>query len=425
VPAVRTSVSSFDVAAVLLAVTGLLAYLNVRTLRLPPSVAMLIAGLLGAVAMTLADRAMPQLQIAPDVEHLLRNVDFSSLLLNGFLGFLLFAGSLTVNFEDLRDSAATVFTLATFGVLISTAIIGTCTYFLVQLAGVTVPLVYCLIFGALISPTDPVAVLAIMQELHMPRRLHINFTGESLLNDGVGVIVYTVLLAIATSGSFSAGAVALLFVRQVVGGVTLGIAAGLLLYAATNSIDEPNIEVQLSVALVTAVIAVAPHLGVSGPLACVVAGIFVGNRARHRAMRDETTAALDRIWSFADHLMNALLFLILGLEAAVFRFASPGRVIAVLLVIAVVLGARFVSVALPLAVMRRHKRLPRGTIRILTWGGLRGGISVALALSLPEFPHRHAVLNVTYGVVVFSVLVQGLTIEPVIRRFTPRAKHAG
>ena len=407
----------FDVAAVLLALAALLAYVNFRTLRMPSTIAMLIAGLLGAAALMVSDRLFPNLGIARDVQRLLGDVNFSSLLMKGMLGFLLFAGALTVDFQDLKESLGSVLTLATVGVLISTALIGLGSFFIFPFANVAVPFVYCLVFGALISPTDPVAVVALMNELKVPRRLHINFTGESLLNDGVGVVVFTILLAIATAGTVSATDVVMLFAREVIGGSLLGMVAGLILYYTTRSIDEPNIEVQLSVALVTALIAVAAHLHVSGPLGCVVAGIFVGNHARNVAMRDATADALDRIWSFADHLMNAVLFLLLGLEAAVFGFASWRHAGVIGAIIVLVVAVRWISVAIPLSLLRRFQEMPRGMIRILTWGGLRGGISVALALSLPRFDGRQAVLNATYAVVVFTIIVQGLTIGWVIERF--------
>jgi CPA1 family monovalent cation:H+ antiporter len=380
---------------------------------------MLIAGLLGALSITLFDRLFPGVGIGVQVERLLSNVDFSALLMNGMLGFLLFAGSLTVDFQDLKRHLGSVLTLATAGVLISTAVIGAGSYAIFRAGGLAVPFLYCLVFGALVSPTDPVAVLALLDQMHVPKTLQVHFTGESLLNDGVGVVVFTALLAVATAGSVSVPAVAAIFGREVIGGLALGLAGGFLVYWAANAIDEPNIEVLLSVALVTALIAAAGHLHVSGPLACVVAGMFIGNRARFVAMRHETTEALDRIWSFADHVMNAVLFLLIGLEAALFRFASVRHLALLAAIVALALAARFVSVAVPLMPLRRLYRLPHGMIRILTWGGLRGGISVALALSLPPFPGRQAVLTATYAIVVFTIVVQGLTIERVIHRLTP------
>jgi CPA1 family monovalent cation:H+ antiporter len=412
--------TGLDIAAVVLGLSAVLAYVNFRTLRLPATVAMLLAGILGAVAITLVDRAAPRLGIGAHVEQLLQDVDFSSLLLNGMLGFLLFAGSLTIDVHELRKRLGTVATLASAGVIISTALVGTGTYYLFGIANLHVPFVYCLLFGALISPTDPIAVLALLNEFRAPTSVHVTVTSESLLNDGIGVVVYTALLSAAAAGAISTAFVIGIFLQEVIGGLALGTAGGFLVYLATRNIDEPHIEVQLSVALVTVLIALGAHLHVSGPLACVVAGLFIGHGARHGAMQHETTEALDRIWSFADHLMNAVLFLLLGLQAAVFQFASLGRIAVIAAIVFLVIAARFVSVAIPLTFTRRARSMPRGTIRILTWGGLRGGISVAMALGLPSFEHRQAILNVTYAVVVFSIIVQGLTIQHVIRHFSTR-----
>jgi len=411
-----------DLAAVLLAAAAALAFLNYRFAKLPPAIAMLVAGLLGGVAIVASDRLWPQLAIAARVGQVVGGVDFSTLLMKGMLGFLLFAGSLTVDYQELREHLRTVLTLATVGVLLSTALVGAGAYALFALAGIPVPLVYCLVFGALISPTDPVAVLALMEHLRVPRSFLVIFTGESLVNDGVGVVLFTALLAVAIApGSMSPAAVSLLLVREAVGGSLLGLAGGLVVYWAAKEIDEPHLEVQLSVALVTGLIALAPHLHVSGPLACVVAGIFIGNRARRHAMGDSTAEALDRIWSFADYVMNAVLFLLLGLQTATFRIGSPAHAAMALGMIALVLGARFVSVALPLAVVRRRGDASRSMAPLLTWGGLRGGISVALALSLPQFEGRDAVLNATYAVVVFAIVVQGSTVGRLARRLAPQA----
>ncbi len=408
----------FDLAAVLLSVAAALAYLNFRTLRLPATIAMLLAGLTGAVGISIVDRIFPLIGLSARVAHLLDNVNFSALLMNGMLGYLLFAGSLTVDYQELKKSMTSVLTLATVGVLLSTAIVGIGSFYLFGLAGASVPFLFCLVFGALISPTDPVAVVALMHDLNVPKRLEINFTGESLLNDGVGVVVFTVLLAVATASAVSAPMVLGLFAREVVGGVALGVLGGWIVHLASESIDEPNIEVLLSVALVTGLVSAAAHLHVSGPLGCVVAGIFIGNKARHQAMQSETREALDRIWSFADHVMNAILFLLLGFQGAVFGFSSARHAVVIGAIVALVVIARLISVAIPLTVIRRFQSMPKGMIRMLTWGGLRGGISVALALSLPRFEGRQAVLDATYAVVIFTIIVQGLTIGRVIRHLT-------
>jgi CPA1 family monovalent cation:H+ antiporter len=413
-----------DLAALLLAAVAVLAFLNYRFAKLPPAIAMLIAGLLGGVAIVVSDRLWPGLAIAARIGQVSGGVDFSTLLMKGMLGFLLFAGSLTVDFQEVRQHLRTVLILATVGVLLSTLLVGVGAYFLFALVRIPVPLVYCLLFGALISPTDPVAVLALMEHLHVPRSFLAIFTGESLVNDCVGVVVFTVLLAVATApGSVSPASVSLLLVQEALGGSLLGLAGGLLMTFAARQIDEPNLEVQLSVALVTGLIALAAHLHVSGPLACVIAGVFIGNRARRHAMRDATTEALDRIWSFADYVMNAVLFLLLGLQTATFRIGSPAHAAMVLGMIVLVLGARFASVALPLPLLRRGGDAPRGMVPLLTWGGLRGGISVALALSLPPFEGRDAVLNATYAVVVFAILVQGSTVGRLAGRLAPTARR--
>jgi CPA1 family monovalent cation:H+ antiporter len=409
----------FDVAAALLCIAAATAFLNYRFTKLPSAVAMLAGGLVGAAAVLAADALWPQAELHLRVARLLEDVDFSSLLMNGMLGFLLFAGSLTVDVVHLRENLGPVLTLATAGVLISTAIVGGGTWLLFQAGPAPLPFTWCLVFGALISPTDPVAVLAIMETLKVPKALEIHVTAESLLNDGVGVVVFTALLGMATApGSVSAATVALLLAREAVGGLLLGIAGGVLIYQAMKRVDEPHVEVQLSVAMVIALIALAAHLHVSAPLACVAAGILIGNAARAHAMGNATREALDHVWSFGDYLMNAILFLLLGLQAAVFHIGSLRNAGAVLAVIALVLAARFLSVGLPLSIIRRRRFMPRGMIRVLTWGGLRGGISVALALSLPHFPGRTTILTMTYGVVVFAIVVQGLTVGRVIRRFS-------
>jgi CPA1 family monovalent cation:H+ antiporter len=409
-----------DVAALLLIAVAVLGFLNYRFLKLPPAIAMLVAGLLGGVAIVVSDQLWPRLGIAARLAPVAGGVDFSTLLMKGMLGFLLFAGSLTVDYQELRQHLRTVLTLATVGVLLSTLLVGAGAYVLFGLVGIPVPFVYCLLFGALISPTDPVAVLALMEHLRVPRSFLVIFTGESLVNDGVGVVVFTVLLAVATApGSVSPASVSLLLAQEALGGALIGLAGGVLIVAATRRVDEPNLEVQLSVALVTGLIALGAHLHVSAPLACVVAGVFVGNRARRHTMRDASAEALDRIWSFADYVMNAVLFLLLGLQTATFRIGSPAHAAMVLGMIVLVIGARFVSVALPLPLVRRGGDTPRGTAPLLTWGGLRGGISVALALSLPPFVGRDAVLNATYAVVGFAILVQGSTVGRLARRFAP------
>jgi CPA1 family monovalent cation:H+ antiporter len=311
-------------------------------------------------------------------------------------------------------------TLATVGVVLSAGLIGLGSYGLFNQLGLAVPLTWCLVFGALISPTDPVAVLGIMRSAGAPRSLEVKVVGESLLNDGVGVVLFTILLAVARGSTAhgeepGAGHFLQTAFVEVAGGLLLGLVAGYLAYRAMRSLDEPNLEILISVALVMGVSLLSFRLHASAPLACVVAGLFIGNHGRRFAMSDRTRTALDLVWEFLDEGLNAVLFLLVGLEVVVaVRYEAPSLAAGVLM-IPLALGARAVSVALPIEALRRVESFTPGVVRVLTWGGLKGGISVALALSLPAFPGRAVVLTVTYVVVLFSIIVQGLTVGRVVR----------
>jgi CPA1 family monovalent cation:H+ antiporter len=309
------------------------------------------------------------------------------------------------------------------GVLISTAIIGVATWWLFAALGHPIPFIWCLVFGALISPTDPIAVLAIMKSAGTEASLRIKMTGESLLNDGVGVVVFLVILGLAAGGADAtpAGA-AILFVREALGGALFGLAIGWAAYQMLKSVDNYQVEVLVTLALVMGGYALATALHLSGPIAIVVAGLLIGNHGRRFAMSKKTTENLDTFWELIDEIMNAVLFVLIGLEVLLITFnAEFGW--AALLVIPVVLGARLAAVSIAaLMPWLRHEFPPR-VIGLLTWGGLRGGISIALALSLPAGPERSALITVTYIVVVFSILVQGLTLSRLLRRASPTASH--
>jgi CPA1 family monovalent cation:H+ antiporter len=412
----------FDTAAVLVVLAALFSYANHRFLRLPPSIGLMLSGLVASLAVLALGAVVSDLEgLHETVQNAVESL-FPDLLMHGMLSFLLFAGALHMNLDDLLAEKVPILSLATAGVLISTAIIGLGSYALFQLAGVTVALPYCLVFGALISPTDPIAVIGIMKTAGAPKRLEVKMAGESLFNDGVGIVVFLVLLDAASGshhGETGLLSVGTMFLREVVGGVGLGLFAGFVVYQAMKTVDEPNLEVLLSLALVMGITAIGFKLHTSAPLACVVAGLFIGNHGRRFAMSDSVTKALDLFWSFTDHTLNGILFLFLGLEAWVLNYnkadgLSSGLGALVLLIPLTLLG-RLVCVWIPVRVLRRRYNLASGTVSILTWGGLRGGISVALALSLPPFEGRDAVLTATYGIVVFSILVQGLTIGRVIR----------
>ena len=314
--------------------------------------------------------------------------------------------------------------LATVGVLISTAIVGVATWGAANLFGIHLSLIWALVFGALISPTDPVAVLSLLKSVRLPESMETKISGESLFNDGVGVVVFTVLLSLAVGTGTGAGAggseVGLVYAGEVflfeaVGGAVLGIVTGYISVHAMESIDDYPVEILITLALVTGLYALALHLHTSGPIAVVVAGLFMGNRGRVTAMSETTRTHLFQFWELIDDLLNSVLFVLIALEVLVIAFA-PELVVLALFAIPIVLIARYASVAAPISLLSLRRRFAPGSVRIMVWGGLRGGISIALALSLPIGDHRGPILVATYGVVIFSIIVQGLTIAPLVRR---------
>ncbi|MDE0838302.1 MAG: sodium:proton antiporter [Kiritimatiellae bacterium] len=416
-----------NTATILIVLAALFSYLNFRFLKFPSTIGLLVAGLLSSCCMLAIDALVPSLTLAQNLRETIGQINFTAFLMQGLLGFLLFAGALHVNLGDLLKNKWPILTLSSIGVLISTAVIGFGTALLFSFLAIDIPLAYCFVFGALISPTDPVAVLGIMKSLHVPRRLETKVSGESLLNDGFGVVAFAILLAIAGGGHHGEHVDAMTIVRvflvEVVGGIGIGLAGGLVVYHAIKGVNEHNLEIMLSVALVLGISCTAFAVHASAPLACVVAGLMIGNHGRLYAMSDATRDAVDLFWSFTDYILNAVLFLLLGLEVLAIPFnRSAGLTIAA--VIPLVLAARFICVAIPIGLMKTKRTFMPGTIKVLTWGGLRGGISVALALSLPEFEGRSAVLNATYGVVIFSIIVQGLTIGRLIRSVSAQSEAA-
>jgi CPA1 family monovalent cation:H+ antiporter len=410
-----------NTAAALITLAALFSWVNHRFIGLPSTIALLLFSLAASLGVV----ALGRLGIHFDTLalELLEEIDFDKALMHGMLSFLLFAGAMHVDLDELAERAGAIGFLATVGVLISTAIIGVATWWLFAALGHPIPFIWCLVFGALISPTDPIAVLAIMKSAGTEASLRIKMTGESLLNDGVGVVVFLVILGLAAGGADAtpAGA-AILFVREALGGALFGLAIGWAAYQMLKSVDNYQVEVLVTLALVMGGYALATALHLSGPIAIVVAGLLIGNHGRRFAMSKKTTENLDTFWELIDEIMNAVLFVLIGLEVLLITFnAEFGW--AALLVIPVVLGARLAAVSIAaLMPWLRHEFPPR-VIGLLTWGGLRGGISIALALSLPAGPERSALITVTYIVVVFSILVQGLTLSRLLRRASPTASH--
>lgn len=410
--------SAFDLIAILLVLTAVFGWLNHVLIGLPHAIGLLVMGLASSLILIGVEITLPEVSLYEDLRRLLRQIDFQEALLNGMLAFLLFAGALHVNLAVLKSRAWAVGLMATAGVLISTGVIGVGFWWLSAQFGAAVPFAWSLVFGALISPTDPVAVLSTLKSVSVPKTLEADMAGESLFNDGVGVVIFTVVVAIATGaggGAVEIGAVAKLFLYEALGGAILGLLSGYVAYRATRAIDDYPIETLISLALVMGTYALASKLHMSGPIAVVVAGILLGNRGPRDAMSDETQRYLFSFWTLVDEVLNSVLFLLIGLEVLVLSF-DRSFLWPAISVIPLVLLARFLAVSIP--VMALHSRIDfaRGTIPVLTWGGLRGGISIALALSLPGVAEKPILLAATYAAVVFTIVVQGLSLKAVVRR---------
>lgn len=404
----------FQLIAALLTLSALFSYLNYRYLRLPTTIGLMLIALLASLGL---------LALAPlgtgleaQVATMLSGIAFDEALLHGMLSFLLFAGALHVDLDDLTAQKGLIGLLATAGVLGATLLAGTMAWLVFGWLGLDLPFIWCLVFGALIAPTDPIAVLGILKGAGASRSLTTKITGESLFNDGVAVVLFLVVVGIATGeGDTTPTAIAGLFLQEMLGGVLFGLASGGLAYAMLRSVDNYQVEVLITLALTAGGYALAEALHLSAPIAIVVAGLLIGNHGRLLAMSARTREHLDAFWELVDEVLNAVLFLLIGMELLVLAFRTEYLQAGLMLIPAVLL-ARWISVGVPVAMLRRFRTFSPHVVKILTWGGLRGGISVALALSLPDVPARDPLVAVTYVLVVFSILVQGLTIGPLVRR---------
>jgi CPA1 family monovalent cation:H+ antiporter len=409
-----------NIAAIFLVVTALLAYLNHRFIGMPTTIGVMAAALVLSLALVGLDAVGVAHEVRVYGASLLRSIDFSDVLMQGMLSLLLFAGALHVDLSELKAYRWPVGALAVLSTLLSTVAVGYGMWFALPLVGLDLPLMYCLLFGALISPTDPIAVMGILKSAGAPKELELVIAGESLFNDGVGVVIFSLLLGMLASGiTPTLGHGLELLLHEAGGGLLFGGALGYVTFRLLKSIDNYQVEVLLTLAAVTGGYALANQLHVSGPLAMVVAGLMIGNHGRALAMSDTTRRYLDMFWELIDEILNATLFVLIGMEILLVAF-SFNDLVAVMVAVAVTLTARLLTVGLPVRLLPRAFKLPSGSWKVLTWGGLRGGISVALALSLPDGPERNTVVALTYGVVVFSILVQGLSIGKVIRRAIPR-----
>lgn len=403
-----------QVASLLIVLAGAFGAINYLFFKLPSAIGIMIVALLASMGVLAVDYLAPSLGMAAQIREVVNDLEFSSALLEGMLGLLLFAGALHVKISDLRAEAWVVFLMATLGIAISTSVVG---YGFHLFLGV--PILIALVFGALISPTDPVAVLGVLREANLRKTLETKIAGESLFNDGVGYVVFLVLVGIAFPsgdhhGSGFEGA-AKLFLQEALGGAILGAVLGYLVFQLMKRIDDYALEVLLSLGLAFGGYQLAVYLHMSGPIMAVVAGLFIGDVGMKYGMSEETRKYLDKFWELIDEILNAILFLLIGIEVFAVAF-SIDAVLAGFLSIALALIARFAAVSIPIFMLKPFQKIPSDVIPIMTWGGLKGGISVALALSLPDSEYKPLILTATYVVVLFSIIVQGLTIAPLARK---------
>ncbi len=404
----------FDLLAVLVVLSAVFAYVNHRFIRLPPAIGLMLTSLLLSLVLIGLGRLYPA--ALEEVIALVKEVDFADLLLEVMLGFLLFAGAIHIHLNELKKVRLPVILFSTLSVVINTFLMGTGAFWLLQLAGQQVPYLYCLLFGALISPTDPIAVLSILKQAGVDKSVEMKIAGESLFNDGVGVVVFLSLLKVALHPeAMNWAEIGLLFIQEAGGGLLLGFVAGFAGFGLMRRIDNYKVEVLITLAVVMGSYLVAHRFHVSGPLAVVVAGLLIGNHGKRLAMSDETAEYVDKFWELIDETLNAILFVLIGLELVVLSF-TPLWLGLGLAVVVLGLLSRYLSVWLPAQIIRLRGTITSHTLLILTWGGLRGGISIALALQLTPELGRDLWLTLTYMIVAFSVLVQGLTIGRLARR---------
>ncbi len=404
-----------QITSLLIVLAGVFGAINYLVLKLPSSIGIMVVALAASLALMGLDLLMPTLGIADQTRHIVTGIDFSDALLEGMLGLLLFAGALHVKLSDLRAQWLPVVLMATIGVGLSTLVVGGAFSWLTGM-----PLMIALVFGALISPTDPVAVLGVLREANLPQSLETKIAGESLFNDGVGYVVFLVLVGLAfpggaahsDNGVLDAG---LLFLREAGGGALLGVVLGWLVFRVMRLIDDYSLEVLLTLGLAFGGYELAVYLHISAPIMAVCAGLLIGDVGAKHGMSDETRRYVDAFWKLVDEILNAVLFLMIGFEVFAVAFSADYLMVGAASIGIALLG-RFVAVAVPVAILRPFRNFNPGVVRIMTWGGLKGGISVALALSLPTSEWSPIILTATYMIVVFSIIVQGLTVAPLARR---------
>ncbi|MEE9524918.1 MAG: sodium:proton antiporter [Thermodesulfovibrionales bacterium] len=405
----------YQIIAVLLTFSAVFSFLNYRFLKWSSSVGVMLISLVFSLClMTLWHFGIGFEK--QEMYQLMESIDFEKVMLGVLLGLLLFAGSLHIEINDLLEKKVEISILSTVGVLMSTLIVSVLTYLVTAAIGHNLKYIYCLLFGALISPTDPIAVLGILRKLGIPKSLETKIAGESLFNDGIGVVLFLTIFGIAIGGNDS-GVIpaAILFIKEILGGIALGIITGWIAYRMLRVVYDYNVEVLITIALAVGGYSLASSLHISAPLAIVVAGLLIGNYGRRFAMSKKTREHLDKFWELVDYILNTLLYVLIGLEVIIIPLTG-NHILKMVLAIPIVLLARFISVGVPICILKSFRQFSRNAVTVLTWGGLRGGISVALALSIPRGFERDIILTMTYAVVIFSVLVQGMTIGKLIEK---------
>lgn len=409
----------FTVIIILAAAFG---YFNKRFLKLPRTIGVMIIALLTSLGIVLAASSFPELFV--QTKEMILSIDFYTILMEIMLSFLLFAGSIHIRLNDIKSERVPIIAFSTIGVLLSTFIVGGLMYVLLPAFGLDISFINCLLFGALISPTDPIAVMGILKTANIPKSLETKIAGESLFNDGVAVVLFLAILEISRVGFENMGLadIALLFAREAGGGIILGTLLGSLGTYILKTIDDYSVEVMVTLAMVMGGYWLASSLHISGPLAMVVAGIFIGNRGREVGMSRITEEYIDKFWEMVDEILNAVLFLLIGLELLVINFENIYILIGVISIF-VVLLARFVSVGIPFFLLKKRVHFETNSFPILVWGGIRGGISVALALALPRESSGDMFVTITYIIVLFSIIFQGLTIGRLAKKLTIKSDN--
>lgn len=409
----------FSIATILIVLSALFGYINVRFLKLPITIGLMVITLVFTLAIVVLSFFDDTLLLRE--KELIASIDFETVLLDIMLSYLLFAGALHTNFQQLKVQRWPVFVFATFGVLLSTFLVGTIMFYALQAVGLEVNFIYCLLFGALISPTDPIAVLGILKQAGAPKKLETKIVGESLFNDGVGVVIFLTIYSIAKGGGdISIGHVAEMFAVEVLGGIALGLLLGWITFRLMKSIDDYDVEVIITLAAVMGGTLLAQKLHMSAPLAMVACGLMVGkDTVRNSAMSEITETYVDKFWELVDILLNTILFVLIGMEILVLTFDGQ-YILAGLLAVPIVLLSRYLSLWVPIHFFSKKLEFVPNTNLIMTWGGLRGGISIALALSLTTEMYRELFLVITYVIVVFSIIGQGLTVGPLIKKLAKK-----